>query len=165
MTNSYCIALELKTKCDGSHSHQHLVGGRAKAAAKYPTRLCQAICVGLRNQLGEKQNRVCLMTVQVGDVIGEDRKEHKKKTAEHEEDNQEELLQAWDDVSGKELDGREVKKARMKEVGFVNKKNVWQKMSRKEALRKGYKIIQTRWIDIDKGDEDNPNYRSRLVGK
>ena len=63
------------------------------------------------------------------------------------------------------MDGREVKKARMKEVGFVNKKNVWQKMSRKEALRKGYKIIQTRWIDIDKGDGDNPNYRSRLVGK
>ena len=76
------------------------------------------------------------MTVQAGDVIGGYRKEHKKKTAEHEEDNQEELLQAWDDVSGKELDGREVKKARMKEVGFVNKKNVWQKMSRNEALRK-----------------------------
>ena len=30
---------------------------------------------------------------------------------------------------------------------------------------KGWKIVKGRWIDINKGDVDNPNYRSRLVGK
>ena len=29
----------------------------------------------------------------------------------------------------------------------------------------GGKIIGTRWIDVNKGDEKNPVYRSRLVGK
>ena len=27
------------------------------------------------------------------------------------------------------------------------------------------KVITTRWIDIDKGDDENPNYRARLVGR
>ena len=26
-------------------------------------------------------------------------------------------------------------------------------------------IIKPRWIDINKGDDDNPNYRSRMVGE
>ena len=25
--------------------------------------------------------------------------------------------------------------------------------------------MQVKWIDINKGDDENPNYRSRLVGK
>ena len=29
----------------------------------------------------------------------------------------------------------------------------------------GYKIIKTRWIDINKGDDENPVYRSRFVAK
>ena len=46
MTNAEALAEELDKKCDGSHVHQHLVGGRAKAAAKYPEELCRAICRG-----------------------------------------------------------------------------------------------------------------------
>ena len=34
-----------------------------------------------------------------------------------------------------------------------------------QAARNGWKVVQTRWIDINKGDDENPNYRSRLVGK
>ena len=47
MTNSYSIARELERTCDGSHSHQPLVDGRAKAAERYPPTLCRAICRGL----------------------------------------------------------------------------------------------------------------------
>ena len=32
-------------------------------------------------------------------------------------------------------------------------------------LASGGKTIQTRWIDVNKGDVERPNYRSRLVGK
>ena len=39
------------------------------------------------------------------------------------------------------------------------------KIPRAQATRKGWKIIKTRWVDINKGDDENPNYRSRLVGK
>ena len=37
-------------KCDPSHSHRQLIGGRAKQAGIYPDKLCQAFCVGLMKQ-------------------------------------------------------------------------------------------------------------------
>ena len=53
----------------------------------------------------------------------------------------------------------------MTEIGYAKKKNVWTKIRRSEAMRKGWKIIKTKWIDINKGDQKNPVYRSRFVGK
>ena len=38
-------------------------------------------------------------------------------------------------------------------------------MPREEARRNGWKIIKSRWIDINKGDDIAAQYRSRLVGK
>ena len=47
MPNSWYIIQELDKRCDGGHSHQPLVGGRAKEAAQvYPDGLCRAICRG-----------------------------------------------------------------------------------------------------------------------
>ena len=48
---------------------------------------------------------------------------------------------------------------------YVREKKVWHKIRRSEAQAKGWKIIKTRWIDINKGDDENPVCRSRLVGK
>ena len=50
LSNSWCLLQELSTRCDKSHEHQHLVGGRGKKAAEYPDKLCRAICRGLANQ-------------------------------------------------------------------------------------------------------------------
>ena len=36
-------------------------------------------------------------------------------------------------------------------------------MPRAEAIRQVCKLTGTRWVDIDKGDEKTPDYRSRLV--
>ena len=47
----------------------------------------------------------------------------------------------------------------------MKEKEVWQPISQDEARRRGWKVVKTRWIDINKGDEDTPNYRSRLVAK
>ena len=47
MTNFRCIARELIRSCNGQHTHQALVDGRAKDAARYPDGLCRAICRGL----------------------------------------------------------------------------------------------------------------------
>ena len=46
MTNSKAIAGELSRRCDKSHVHQHLIGGRASAAQVYPPELCRAIVRG-----------------------------------------------------------------------------------------------------------------------
>ena len=39
----------LSVRCDKSHSHQHLVGGRAAAAAYYPAKLISQILRGMRD--------------------------------------------------------------------------------------------------------------------
>ena len=38
-------------------------------------------------------------------------------------------------------------------------------MPRWQATEKGWEIIKPRWIDINKGDDNKPNYRRRMVGK
>ena len=60
MSNSWCILQELSVRCDHSHVHQHLVGGRASKAQEYPDELCRAICRGLANQKRyDETGRVC----------------------------------------------------------------------------------------------------------
>ena len=104
------------------------------------------------------------MSVGVYDAVGEI-STYRGTSEPKEEEHEEELVQAWDDVSGQALDAREVKKARRVELEHANRKKVWEKTTREEARRRGWRIIKTRWIDINKGDDRNPNYRSRLVGK
>ena len=72
---------------------------------------------------------------------------------------------AFDDLTGMSLDAGKVREARDKEVRYIRDKSVYQKIPRAVAIRNGWKIIRTRWIDINKGDDDNPIYRSRFVGK
>ena len=62
------------------------------------------------------------------------------------------------------LDFGQVVVARSKEVTYIRDKRVYDKIPRQQALRSKWKINKTRWIDINKGDDENPVYRSRLVG-
>ena len=68
-------------------------------------------------------------------------------------------------VWGMSLDAGIVKEARSKEIGYVRDKRVWTIIPRSTAKARGWKVIKTRWIDINKGDDANPICRSRLVGK
>ena len=74
-------------------------------------------------------------------------------------------LAAWDDISSAPLDPEKVITARKLEISYADKKPVWEKIPRSTAKEKGWKIVKSRWIDINKGDDLNPNYRSRMVGK
>ena len=87
-----------------------------------------------------------------------------KKAVSH-EGEEEDMWTAHDDVTGKELDPEEVVKARAVELGYIAQKGVWVKMLRSEAKRRSIRIVGTRWLDINKGDEEVENYRSRLVAK
>lgn len=55
--------------------------------------------------------------------------------------------------------------ARELEIEYAEKKPVWKKIQGSMAKNKGWKITRPRWIDINKGDDESPNYRSRMVGK
>lgn len=68
-------------------------------------------------------------------------------------------------MAGTKLDPEEVVKAREVEIGYADNKSVWVKIPRHVAKSKGWKIIKSRWIDVNKADDTNPVYRSRLVGK
>ena len=70
---------------------------------------------------------------------------------------------AWDDVIGALLDPREVRQARLKEVGYLHEKHVYTEINRAEAQRHGIKILRTRRVDVYKGDVINPNFCSGFV--
>ena len=72
----------------------------------------------------------------------------------------------WDDISGAKLDPAQVSKARMEEMKELHKHGVYLKVPIEECWREtGKKPIGVRWVDINKGDDVNPEYRSRLVAK
>ena len=58
-------------------------------------------------------------------------------------------VEAWNDVTGKALDPKAVRQARLKEMKYVKEKEVWQPISRDEARRRGWKVLKTSWIDIN----------------
>ena len=72
----------------------------------------------------------------------------------------------WDDMSGKELKADPVEAARAEEIATVKKMNVWVKVDRDQCMREtGRPPIKLRWVDVNKGDNMKPNYRSRIVAK
>ena len=75
------------------------------------------------------------------------------------------MEKAWDDVSGKELISKGVREARKKEMTYVHNKQVWGKTTRQDAVARGCNVVGGRWVDVDKGDDNKPDYRSMFVAK
>ena len=71
----------------------------------------------------------------------------------------------WDDNSGKQLDPKMVRQARAEEMAQFRSHQVYEKVPVQEATKYGSKLITTRWVDINKGDNENPKHRSRLVAR
>ena len=75
-------------------------------------------------------------------------------------------LVAFDDVSGQELKPELMVKARREEIAYFREMGVYEKVDLAEAWQAtGKGPIAVRWVDINKGDSEHPNYRSRLVAK
>ena len=71
-----------------------------------------------------------------------------------------------DDLTGQLLPPELVRAARSKELEYFNAKKVWVKRAIGEARRvTGRPPITVRWVDVNKGDNENPNIRSRLVAR
>ena len=55
---------------------------------------------------------------------------------------------------------------RAEELATVRSMKVWTKAAREECLRvTGKPPIKLRWVDVNKGDDKDPKYRSRIVAK
>ena len=153
------------------HRHVQLISGRARKAQEYPRKLCEAIVEGIRKQI--ECDEWGVVKVNLGD------KDLKKRISEvmavtrqtegapgHDEDDGEggQDTWAWDDITGAQLNAEKVRDARKEEIGYIRQHKVYKKV-RRSSVPEGAKVIQVRWIDINKGDETNVDIRSRLVAK
>jgi hypothetical protein len=69
----------------------------------------------------------------------------------------------YDEITGALLDPRLVAEGRASEIGFMHKLKVYEEASMEEVLGLGLTPIPMRWIDINKGDDENPYVRCRAV--
>ena len=74
--------------------------------------------------------------------------------------------QCYDEMTHKHLPKEGAIKVRVEETVQVYKHKLHTKVPIEERLREtGKKQIQARWVDINKGDEENPDHRSRPVAR
>ena len=154
LTNSLEMQKVLSKKCKkGQHRHVHLIEGRASAAQVYPKGLCRAMVKGTKRQA--RVDRGNLVGMKCIDDVAE---------VMQVEMEPEVWQRYWDDMSGKELRSDLVEAARAEEIATVRKMRVWVKVDRDQCFREtGKAPIKLRWVDVNKGDANEPNYRSRIV--
>ena len=153
LTNSNFLADQLSKRCMGGHRHIQLVGGRARACQVYPEKLCRSILRGIRNELVNSG----IVKPTAGDMLN---------VSQENNEADEYSEEYYDDVSGQPLDRTLVRAARSEEMIEFKQHTVYTKVPISECIRvTGKNPIGSKWIDINKGDKTNPNYRSRLVAK
>ena len=169
MSNSSELLRALSNRCDGKHgscgrpeggTHVKCRGRIAKDAARYPGGLCRAVLDGLRKQLRADgklydgchgvqapDEEILLKAALYGPEQGYSGKYK-------------------DSVTGQVLRDDLVVAARQSELKYFHDKSVWLKVPRGRAKQMtGKPPISVRWVDVNKGDEVEPNYRSRLVAR
>ena len=166
LTNSDPVAYLLRgAQCRGGHFHQHLTGGRAHACQEYPPEFCRLICEGIKRDLDTVEWRRRLSTE--FDITPEFRQIMalmEKVKVPPEEDPFEKIYDGCefvDDVHGVHLEKNLAIKARKIEMEFFKTMGVYTKVVRQPWM----KVVSTKWIDTNKGDEVTPNYRARLVAR
>ncbi len=165
LSNAPRLLSRLGKRCEGrvgwecsrkqGGTHQLCSGRVAKEAARYSKELCQAIIKGMIDEL---RFRGMLRRGEVGLHAVTDDYEY-------------ELPPGCsgryrDAISGQPLRDDLVAEARAKELRYFCEKGVWVKRPKHEARRvTGKNAISVRWVDVNKGDDMNPKYRSRLVAR
>ena len=181
MSNSPEIIKRVSKQCtnrgekDVSKHHRHgdITCGRARQCQVYPKAFCRAVCSGIAAQkrldeLGLKAMPI-MSIEEMLNTVPEDLKAGDPAADLHEDDpfdDPSHKMEAFDDVSGAELDPILVRLARQEEMEYFRERKVYEKVDAEECWNvTGKGPISVRWIDINKGDAANPKYRSRLVAK
>ena len=169
MTNSPAIARILAKMCAGrggecsrptGGKHFILSGSHTAEAAKYPRELCQAVLRGVRDQLREDG---VLKNGCFGVQARDDEAEIERNLRGSEQGYS---GKCKDDLTGQVLKDELVHQARAAELAHFHSKGVWLKIPKQDARRRSRRPpISVRWVDVNKGDDINPKYRSRLVAR
>ena len=84
--------------------------------------------------------------------------------AELSDEESEEVFEAFDDAKGGPLPLPLVREEWKVEMQFVKDRDIYEYRPTSECLAKtGRPPIGTKWVDMNKGDDDEPFVRSRLV--
>ena len=169
LTNSPALARTLARRCEGQRgsctrpkggSHVICEGVVARDAAVYPRELCRAVLRGITAQLREDRR---LQPGCYGLQALNDDEEAVRSALGPEQGFSGKYR---DDLTGQVLKDTLVQEARRKELEYFLKKGVWRKVPRHRARQLSGRLpISVRWVDVNKGDEIHPNYRSRLVAR
>jgi len=137
---------------------------------RYPRGLVHAILIGLRAALRSGQGGRTISAMEVGQHLDEpDTMEEANFDVVKEEVSiwkESSRTEFFDDLTGFPLEATGVRTARVSEMDYVvNKLKIWDVVDRAYALDRmhGKAPIPVRWVDINKGSEDEADYRSRLV--
>ena len=131
-------------------------GGRAHRARVYPPKLVKAVLRGLAKELGHPVianfDQVCAAVG--GEVCAEPAAP----------DGASLDGGYWDDVNGGWLPTHLVVAARKEELEWIHSREVYEKADEEQCYAETSKPpISLRWVDTNKGTEEKPNVRSRLV--
>lgn len=179
MTNSTRFAKRLmKAQCTQDHRHVPLVNYRAGACQEYTDEFCDEVCQSVKEELlCRKNDDTCAVIQKLLQAIQTKRSDNEVNALlnvddnPHPHDDIEEYktlyrdLEFYDDIYGRPLDKELATRARKLEMDFFKKMKAHSKVERSVAKQLGAKVITTRWIDTNKGDESKPDYRARLVGR
>ena len=171
LTNSPHLARTLSGVCSNSqgktwHRHVNLINGRARSAQVYPPLLVRGILEALRNQLAEDGE-----FSQALNSLGSGPVPDAAPVIDEEQEVFDHLPSAdvtitgpvYDTNTGAELDLEKVAAARKEELDWVQRQCTYKKVDAEDARKVGKVPITMKWVDRNKGDNERPNYRSRLV--
>ncbi len=169
LTNSHAIHTLLReAQCRGDHWHMVLLDGRAGPCQEYPKKFSRLICEGIKRELDTVKWKKELHEIfDISQPFGKLMQLQAKMDelpVPPEEDPFDKLYNDcdfYDDISGAYLDKELAVKARKLEMEFFKKMGVYTKVKREAWM----KVITTKWLDVNKGDGENPNVRARLVGR
>ncbi|CAK0876009.1 unnamed protein product [Prorocentrum cordatum] len=131
------------TGIGSNHEHSTFVGRNMRVAERYPVKLLRAILRGLRRHLGNKKV-LALSALDAGPNVGD------------EEISLKGFVGRW----------RDTLRTERLEMDFMAQLGVWVYAREGGCQRElGRRPLSVRWVDIDKGDTDRPDYRSRLVAQ
>ena len=191
MTSSPQMAARLSARCKGDRAHHPLEGGRAAAAAFYPMPLITEILRGMRDtcdaedlsqqDLDHELQRQMVVAglhqdfdLSIAAQLHSEDKLHdslKRTTTLRMHDGSTRVVPLHetfratykDEYTGEQLPAGWVHEAIQDELDYFNQK-VWVATPVSEALKEETsKIMGSRWVICNKGDNASPDVRARLV--
>lgn len=194
VSSAPAVLRELCLRCTGDHDHIPLTCGRAASAFVYPPGLCRAILRGIveqRRSEGEVP-RVAQVSLATGVglyALGEiesnlevevDASAEGTRVGDEEEVMRDTAMETadwarhawtstseyWDANTGEPLPPDLARAARQEEIQFMLEWRVWDEATVAECRRRtGKGPLGGKWVDVNKGDSQNPLVRSRYVAK